>query len=189
MTAAAFTFDTPRPDASVPVCAGRLLLLAGSVFGAANLFQWGVLSGALAIHPVFLAVNWALAVGVFLTGLIRLRRTGGEAARSVAGWSRAFILAHVGVALVLAAVSNAAGDWGLMRWNSVAGLGLYATGWAVAAIRTETPNMGALGLVALGGAAGAALLFATPDQYLIQACTLALAAFLPGLWLAFGRRL
>jgi hypothetical protein len=33
------------------------------------------------------------------------------------------------------------------------------------------------------------MLFGTPDQYLIQAATLALAALLPGLWLAFGRRL
>jgi hypothetical protein len=189
MTAAAFTFDTSRPDTSVAVCAGRLLLPAGSVFGAANLFQWGVLSGALDLHPALLALNWAVAVGVFLTGLIRLRRIGGEAARTVAGWSRAFILALVGVALVLAVVSNAAGDWGLMRWNPVAGLTLYATGWAIAAIRTETPNMGVLFLVALGGTAGAAILFGTPDQYLIQAGALTLAASLPGLWLAFGRRL
>ncbi|TPW03102.1 MAG: hypothetical protein FD125_1744 [bacterium] len=189
MTAAAFTFDASRPEASVAVYAGRLLLLAGSVFGAANLFQWGVLSGALELHPAFLGLSWAVAVGVFLTGLVRLRRIGGDAARSVAGWSRIFILAHVGVALALAVVSNAAGDWGLMRWNSVAGLTLYATGWAIAAVRTETSNMGVLFLVALGGAAGAAILFGTPDQYLIQAGTLAIAALLPGLWLAFGRRL
>jgi len=189
MTAAAFTFDTTRPEASVAVCAGRVLLLAGTVFGAANLFQWGVLSGALDLHPAFLGLNWAVAVSVFITGLIRLRRIGGEAARGVAGWSRTFILTNVGVALVLAVVSNAAGDWGLMRWNAVAGLILYAAGWAIAAIRTETPNMGALCLVALAGAAAGALLYGTPDQYLIQACTLALAALLPGLWLAFGRRL
>lgn len=189
MTAATLTFDTPRSESTVATCAGRLLLLAGSVFGAANLFQWAVLSGALELHPAFLGLNWAVAVGVFLTGLVRLRHMGGEAARGVAGWSRAFILAHLGVALVLAVVSNAAGDWSLMRWNAVAGLTLYAVGWAVAAIRTETPNMGVLFLVALGGAAVAATLFGTPDQYLIQACTLALAALLPGLWLAFGRRL
>ena len=189
MTAAAFTFDTPRTDACVAVSAGRLLLLAGTVFGAANLFQWGVLSGALDLHPAFLALNWAIAVGVFVTSLVWLRQIGGEAGRSVAGWSRAFILAHVGVALALAVISNAAGDWGLMRWNSVAGLTLYAVAWAVAAIRTETRNMGVLFLVALGGAAGAAMLFGTADQYLIQACTLALAALLPGLWLASGRRL
>lgn len=189
MTAAAFTLEPSRTVASVAVCAGRLLLLAGSVFGAANLFQWALLSGALDLHPAFLALNWAVAVGVFITGLVRLRRIGGDAARSVAGWSRVFILAQVGVALVLAVISNAAGDWGLMRWSPIAGLTLYATGWAIAAVRTQTRNMGVLFLVALGGAAGAALLYGTPDQYLILAGTLALAALLPGLWLAFGRRL
>lgn len=189
MTAAAFTFAPSRAEPGVTVCAGRLLLLAGSVFGAANLIQWGVLSGALDLHPAFLGLNWAIAVGVFMTGLIRLRRIGGEAARGVAGWSRAFVLALVGVALALAVVSYVAGDWGLMRWNSVGGLILYATGWAIAAIRTGTRNMGVLFLVALGGAAAAAMLFGTPDQYLVQACTLVLAALLPGLWLAFGRRL
>jgi hypothetical protein len=189
MTATTLTFDPPRAAPGAAVCAGRVLLLAGFVFGAANLFQWGVLGGALDLHPAFLALSWTLAVAVFMSGLFRLRRLGGEAAREIAGWSRAFILAHVGVALVLAVISNAAGDWGLMRWNSVAGLMLYATGWAIAAVRTGTPNMGALCLVALAGAAAGALRFGTPDQYLIQAGALALAALLPGLWLAFGRRL
>lgn len=189
MTAAALTFDTSRPAACVAVSAGRLLLLAGSVFGAANLYQWAVLSGAIDLHPATLGISWAAAVGIFLSGLVRLRRSGGEAAHGVAGWSRAFIFAHVGMALGLALLSNALGDWGLMRWTSAAGLGLYAAAWAIAAIRTGTANMGVLSLIALGGAAGAAVGFGTPDQYLIQGVTLALVALLPGLWLAIGRRL
>lgn len=189
MTAAALTFDTPRPDPTVAICAGRILLLAGLAFGAANLVQWGILGGALDLHPAMLGVSWAVAVGGFLIGSARLRRIGSDAGRRVAGWSRAFILAHLGVALALAAVSYAAGDWGLMRWNAVAGLTLYAVAWAVAAIRTETSNMGVLFLVALGGAVAAAMLLGTPDQYLIQACSLTLVALLPGLWLALGRRL
>jgi hypothetical protein len=189
MTAAAFASDTPRADTSVALCAGRWLLLSGTVFGTANLIQWGVLGGALDLHPAFLALNWAVAVGVFLTGQFRLRRTGGEVARRVAVWSRAFILAHLCVAIALAGVSNALGDWGLMRWTSVVGLGLYAAGWAMAAVRTGTSNMGVLCLVALGGSAAAAVSVSTPDQYLTLACTLGLVALLPGLWLALGRRL
>ncbi len=189
MTAAAFTFDTSRSEPTVAVCAGRVLLLAGLTFGTANLVQWGILGGALDLHPALLGVNWAVAVAAFLTGLVQLRRTGGEAGRRVAGWSRIFVLAHLAAAAALAAVSYQTGDWGLMRWAAVAGLILYAVGWAVAAIRTGTRNMGALFLVALAGAAAAALLFGTPDQSLIQAITLALAALLPGLWLANGRRL
>lgn len=189
MTAAVLTFDPPRAEPTVALCAGRILLLAGLTFGTANLVQWGILSGALDLHPALLAVNWTVAVGGFLIGLARLRRIGGEAGRRVGGWSRTFVLIQLGAALSLAAVSASAGDWGLMRWSSVAGLVFYAVGWAVAAIRTGAPNMGALSLVALGGGAGSAILFGTPDQYLIQAVTLALAAFLPGLWLVLGRRL
>lgn len=189
MTAATFALDTSRTEPTVAVCAGRVLLLAGLAFGTANLVQWGILGGALDLHPAMLGVNWTVAVGVFLIGLFQLRRIGGEAGRRVAGWSRAFVLIQLGAALSLAAVSASAGDWGLMRWNAVAGLTFYAIGWAVTAIRTGTPNMGVLFLVALGGAAAAAMLFGTPDQYLIQASTLALAALLPGLWLASGRRL
>lgn len=189
MTAAALTLDPPRSGAGVAACAGRMLVLAGTVFGSANLVQWAVLSGALDLHPAALGLSWSAAVGVFLTGLIQLRRAGGEAARAVAGWSRAFILAHLGIALALAVLSNAVGDWGLMRWAAIAGLGFYAVGWAIAAIRTGAPNMGVLFLVSLAGAGAAAFLFGTPDQSLAHAVTLALVALLPGLWLAIGRRL
>jgi len=189
MTAAALTIDIPGPSPTVAVCAGRMLALAGLVFGAANLAQWAILSGALDLHPAWLALNWAIAVGVFVTGSLRLRRAGGEAGYRVGGWSRGYILLLIGVAVALAAVSASAGDWSLMRWSGAAGLTLYAAGWGVAAVRCAVPNMGVLFLVSLAGAAAAAMLFGTPDQYLIQACTLALAAFLPGLWLALGRRL
>ncbi|MDP3803283.1 hypothetical protein [Brevundimonas sp.] len=189
MTAAALTFDTPRSDATVAICAGRVLLLAGLAFGSANLFQWAVLGGALDLHPAVLGLSWPVAVGVFLIGLVRLRRAGGEAGRRVAGWSRAAVLIQIAVALTLAAAGYATGDWGLMRWAAVAGLVLYAVVWAVAAVRNGSSNMGVLFLVALGGAAAAATRFGTPDQNLIQAFTLALAALLPGLWLANGRRL
>lgn len=189
MTAAALAFTTSRPDPALGVCAGRVLLMAGLVFGAANLVQWGILGGAIDLHPAFLALNWALAVSAFLVGSLRLRRIGGPVGCRVAGWSRAFILSHVALALALAATSYLAGDWSLMRWHAVGGLALYAAAWAIAALRTGTPNMGALFVIALGGAGASATMLGTPDQYLIQTCTLLLAAFLPGLWLAFGRRL
>ena len=189
MTAATLTFDISRSETTVAACAGRVLLLAGITFGSANLYQWAVLTGAVDLHPVTLAVSWILAVGGFLFGLARLRRLGGEAGRRVAGWSRFAILAQIAIALAMAAVSAATGDWGLMRWAAIAGLVLYAVAWAVAAVRTETPNMGVLFLVTLAGAGAAAILFGTPDQYLINACTYALVALLPGFWLALGRRL
>ncbi|GAA0651800.1 hypothetical protein [Brevundimonas lenta] len=190
MTTATLTFDAPvRRAATVPVCAGRVLTLAGAVFGSANLVQWGVVSGALGWHPAALAVTWPVAVALFFTVLFRLRRSGGEAARRVAGWSRLAILSAVTIALAFAGLSAATGDWSLMRWAAGSSLALYAVAWSVAGIQTARPNMGILAMLALAGLAAMALRLGTPDQYLIQAATLGLVALLPGLWLAFGRRL
>lgn len=189
MTAAALTYGLPRSEPTIAVCAGRVLMLAGLVFGSANLLQWAILGGALDLHPALLGLSWTAAVGLFLIGLFRLRRIGGEAGRRVAGWSRALVLVQLGAVLALAGLSASTGDWALMRWSAVIGLVFYAMGWAVAAVRTGRPNMGALFLVALAGAGAAAARLGMPDQSLIHASTLALSAFLPGLWLTTGRRL
>ncbi|HEX8661753.1 MAG TPA: hypothetical protein VF686_07785 [Brevundimonas sp.] len=189
MSAVAFDLAADRPAPTVPVCAGRVLVLAGVAFGAANLIQWGVMSGALGWHPAVLALSWPVAVGAFLIGVFHLRRTGGEAGRQVGGWSRIAILIHIGAALALAGLSAATGDWELMRGTSAVGLTLYGLAWAVAAARTGAVNMAALAAVAFAGVAGMALRFGTADQYLIYVCALALVALIPGLWLALGRRL
>lgn len=189
MSTVALAYETDRPQADVAVCAGRVLVLAGVCFGAANLFQWGVQSGALGLHPAALALSWPVAVGVFFSGLFRLRRLGGEAARRVAGWSRLGVGAMVGAALLLAAVSAVTGDWALMRLTSVATLGLYGMAWLVALGRTGRPNTGVIALIAFAGSGLQFLTAGTPDQYVFQALTLALIALLPGLWLALGRRL
>ena len=171
------------------VCAGRVLLLAGVCFGAANLFQWSVVSGASGLHPAMLGISWPVAVGVFFVGLFRLRRIGGEAARRVAGWSRMAVFSMIAAALALAAASAVTGDWKLMLWNSVATLGLYGLAWLTAFARARRPGMALISVVALGGAALVATRLGTADQYMLQASVLALVALLPGLWLALGRRL
>lgn len=183
-----FNTDT-RLGPTVAVCAGRVLLLAGAVFGAANLVQWGVLGGALPWHEATLGLNWLAAVGVFIAALIRLRTIGGEAARRAAGWSRRAVLLMVGVALALAGASAVTGDWGLMPWASVATLTLYGLAWMIAFLRTRRAGMAVIAAVAAGGAAVVSTRLGTADQYLLQAATLALVALLPGLWLALGRRL
>ena len=50
----ATTFDPVAAFQAQPtlaVAAGRNLIAAGSIFGAANLFQWGVMSGGPASAP------------------------------------------------------------------------------------------------------------------------------------------
>jgi hypothetical protein len=189
MSAVAFDLAADRPAPTLSVCAGRVLALAGVAFGAANLIQCGVMSGALGWHPAVLGFSWPIAVGAFLVGVFRLRRAGGQAGRRVGGWSRIVILVHIGAALLLAGLSAVTGDWELMRWTSAVGLALYGLAWAIAAARTATANMAAMAAVAFAGVAGIALRFGTADQYLIYACALALVALIPGLWLALGRRL
>jgi hypothetical protein len=188
MTAAALTHTYPSQP-TLAVAAGRTLALAGAVFGAANLFQFAVQAGLLDLSPAVLAISWPVAVGVFLIALASLRRSGGEAARRAAAWSRSAILTVLAVAGGLLALSFAQQDFGIMRWMSAATLILYALVWIVVGVRTGQLNMAVLAVVALGGAAAVAARLGLPDQYLIQAATLALVALLPGLWLAFGRRL
>lgn len=178
-----------RPAPTVAVCAGRVLLLAGAVFGTANLVQYGVRSGALGWHEATLGLNWLAAMAVFFPVLFRLRKIGGEAARRAAGWSRAAILSMLAAAGALAAVSAVTGDWSLMLWTSVATLGLYGLAWAVAFVRTRRFNLALIAGLAWAGAVCVATRLGAPEQYLLQAATLALVAVLPGLWLALGRRL
>lgn len=189
MTAATRSFDEAARAPTVVVCAGRVLVLAGLVFGTANLVQYGVRSGALGWHEATLGLNWLVALGVFFPVLFRLRRIGGEAARRAAGWSRAAILTMVAAALVLAAASAVIGDWTLMYWTSVATLALYGLVWLVAFGRARRPGLALIAATAFAGAAWVATRMGTPEQYLLQAVTLGLVAVLPGLWLAFGRRL
>jgi len=186
----ATTLDLPassRPEPTLAVAAGRNLVAAGAIFGIANLFQWGVLSGALHVHPALLSLSWPVAVTLFIVILRRLRSAGGPAAVRAAGWSRWAILMQIAAALTLAGISAALQNWALMMWMSPIGLGFYAVAWLIAAMRGGAIWMGALGLAAATAAGGVALLVGTPVQYLAYGTGLILFALLPGLALATGR--
>ena len=188
MTAASIAAPTSlagRP--TLDVAAGRNLIAAGSIFGAANLFQWGVMSGALHLHPAMLSLSWPVAVTAFILIVRRLRRLGGEPALRAASWSRWGILAQIGAALSLAAASALFGDWELMRWMSPIGLGFYGLAFSVAVIRGGPKWLAGAALGAFVAAAGVAQLIGTPSQYLAYACGLAAFAFIPGLVLASRR--
>ena len=185
----ATTFD-PVPLSGQPtlaVAAGRNLIAAGSIFGAANLFQWGVLSGALHLHPAMLSLTWPVAVTAFIMIVRRLRCVGGEPAMRAASWSRWAILAQIIAAVSLAIAAGVTQNWVLMAWMSPIGLAFYGAAWAVAAFRGGPVWMGGVALGAFGGAMGVAQLVGTPMQYLAYACGLVCAALIPGLVLAFGR--
>lgn len=186
MTAA--VLPLPAPAAStVARCAGRMLMVSGACFGAANLFQWAVTAEILPLHPAALSLSWPVAVGAFLIMIRKVRREGGEAGRQVAGWSRLIVLSQLGGAVALAAASGLTGHWTLMLWTSLISPLIYAALWSVAALRLRRPALVVPGLVALAGAAAIASVVGQPVQYLAGAIVLALVALLPGAVLARGR--
>ncbi len=172
---------------SLSVAAGRNLIAAGTIFGAANLFQWSVLSGAAHLHPALLSLSWPVAVTLFIVIVRRLRSLGGEPAIRAASWSRWSILVQIAAALALAGVSALSGHWELMRWMSAIGLVFYGLAFGTAVARGGPKWLGGVALGALAGAAGVALLVGTPEQYLAYAGGLVAFALIPGLALAFGR--
>ncbi len=178
--------DAPQP--TLAVAAGRVLALAGTVFGLSNLFQYGVQSGLLHLHPAVLGLSWPITVGIFLFTLARLRRIGGDNGRRAAGWSRFGIAAMIGAALTLLAVSFVRQDFTTLFWMTPVSIGFYAAAWAIAAVRARRGWMMAPALGALCAAGVAVSLLGTPAQYLVYALALFAFVLIPGAWLASGRK-
>ena len=187
MTAAVFAASSPAQP-TLAVAAGRVLALAGTVFGLSNLFQYGVQSGLLHLHPAVLGLSWPVTIGVFLFSLARLRRIGGDNDRRAAVWSRFGVAIMIGAALTLLAVSVARQDFTTMVWMTPVGIGLYAVAWTTAAIRARRGWMMAPALGALSAAGAIVAVLGTPSQYLIYACALFAFVLIPGAWLASGRK-
>lgn len=187
----ATTYSDPSSVAAEPtlaVCAGRVMTLAGSVFAAANLFQYGVISGLLHLHPASLSLSWPIALAVFFTGLARLRAGGGANVRRVALWSRMAIGAQILIALALLGLSLVRHDFTFMYWTSPVGLTIYGLAWMTAAARGGRAWMIAPSLGAFVAAGVVASMPGTAPAYLAYASGLLAFVLLPGLWLALGRK-
>lgn len=189
MTAAALAPSASlAPQPTLAVAAGRVLALAGTVFGLSNLFQYGVQSGLLHLHPAVLGLSWPITVAVFLITLAHLRRVGGDNGKRAAGWSRFGIAAMIGAALTLLAVSFVRQDFTTMFWMTPVGIGLYAVAWTTAAVRARRGWMMAPALGALCAVGAAVSVLGTPAQYLVYAVALFAFVLIPGAWLASGRK-
>ena len=184
MTAATLTFAVPAHMPTLSVCAGRVMALAGLAFGAANLIQWGILSGALPWHPAALAVTWPAAVAVFLIGAVPAapggRRGGANGRRLVAQRHPDPHRRRLGSA----GGRSRPATWGLMRWTSSSACPSTASPGPSPPRAPDAPTWRVVSATAFAGVGGLPCRSATPDQYLIQACALGLVALLPGLWLA-----
>lgn len=177
----------PGPEPTLAVAAGRFLILAGAVFGSANLVQFAVVGGFLPVHPAMVGASWAFAVGVFLTLLLRLRRSPHGTVRTAASWSRFTVLGQIAGALILLSLSLALKDWTIMRATSAVGMALYGCAWTLAAVRTGRAWIAAVALGCFGASLIIALLIGTPAQYLAYGLFLYAFALTPGLFLALER--
>jgi len=171
-------------EPSLTVAAGHVLTLAGAVFAAANLFQYGVISGLLHLSPAALSLSWPVALVVFFTLLFRLRRGGGTNVRRVATWSRMAIGFQIAAALSLLALSITRHNFSFMFWTSPIGLMAYAVAWMTAAVRSRTLWMIAPSLGALAAAGVVIALLGTAPAYLAYAAGLGAFVLIPGLLLA-----
>ncbi|HEV2081748.1 MAG TPA: hypothetical protein VGR32_04755 [Brevundimonas sp.] len=187
MTAASTPFVRASADWTAGQAVGRVLVASGAAFGAANLFQWGLMSGLLPLHPAWLSLSWPVALAVFFSVLIRVRRNPSPGARTAGGWSRRAIAVQLSVVAALLAVSAATGRWETMAWATVSTPALYAAAWAVAALRTRRPVLALPAVAGLAGAATIALLLGSPAQHLASAATLLFTALIPGLLLITAR--
>jgi len=175
-------------DRAVGRAVGRVLIASGLCFGSANMVQWSVMSGLAPLHRGVLGISWLIAVGVFITVLMRLRGSSAPGASRAAGWSRLAVLALATSVLGLAAISAVQRDWSLMRWASCISPCLYGLAWAIASVRGAGPMAAVFAAAAFAAVAAVGLLLGTPAQYLAAACGLALFALLPGLWLSRAGR-
>jgi hypothetical protein len=185
------TYSDPSPAAAEPtlaVCAGRVMTLAGAVFAAANLFQYGVISGLLHLHPAALSLSWPIALAVFFTVLARLRAGGGANVRRVALWSRMAIGAQILIALSLLGVSFLKHDFSFMYWTSPVGLIVYGLAWMTAAARGGRGWMVGPSLGAFVAAGVVISLLGTAPAYLAYACGLIAFVLIPGLCLTLCRQ-
>lgn len=189
MTATVYSDPSPAAaEQTLAVCAGRVMVLAGSVFAAANLFQFGVYSGLLHLHPATLSLSWPIALAVFFTVLARLRAGGGANVRRVALWSRMAIGAQILIALALLGLSVIRHDFTLMYWTSPVGLMIYGLAWMTAATRGGRGWMIAPSLGAFVSAGVVISLLGTAPAYLAYTCGLIAFVLIPGLCLAMCRK-
>ncbi|WP_420479717.1 hypothetical protein [Brevundimonas sp. FT23028] len=188
MTAAVLPAAIAPSEPTLAVAAGRVLTLAGTVFGLSNLFQYGVQSGLLHLHPAVLGLSWPIAITAFFVVLARLRRVGGETARRAGRWSRFGIFAMILAALSLLAVSLIRYDFSAMFWMTPVSIGIYVVAWSAAAVRARRLWMVVPALGALCAALIAVSVLGTPTQYLVYAGALFAFVLIPGAWLASGRK-
>ena len=173
--------------AEAPLLNGPIMIAAGVIFGAANVIQWAIQSGALAVEPMTQLWVWLTAGAVFALALfVLIRRAsrkpgyGSHGNKAVgAAWSAIGFGIFV-MWLSLMAIGFRSGDWTMMWTMPSVVATAYGSAWMVSAAATGRRWMTVIGLLAYAGAIVSGALIGSTTIYLVFAVLMVATALVPG---------
>jgi hypothetical protein len=178
--------------ADAPMQGASILMSAGLIFGAASLFHWAQVTGAVGGDGVAIGAGWLAAAAIFLVTLFliigRLKRAGGvmtagnratSTVWTALGWGIFALFASLAALSVRGGEATADVSFALIP---SAVMVFYGIGWAVSAAMHRQRLLWALAVGSFVAAPLLALLSGRAEQYLAYAAALFLLMALPG-WL------
>ncbi len=171
-----------------PLVGGRILVIAGLVFGAAAIIHYAINSGLLDVAPVAYLALWGSAMLIFFGALIvEIRRCESKPGAQSAG-NRAASAGWMGAGLGIFVMSLAMGVIGWKTQSSAVAavfpsliFALYGSGWAVSATMSGQKWQWYLATGCWIATPMIAFLIGSPALWLGYAAGLFLFAFVPGL--------
>jgi hypothetical protein len=183
----AFMRALAQEGQAAPPLGGAILALAGTVFAAASVVQWAILSKTLAVPTIWLAAVWGVALAAFFIGLF-VMKDGIKAkpgAFSPANKASGAVWQGIGMAIFVSFVAMNVAAWrmhsGVLVYFSPSLILLfYGVGWTLGRAMSGQGWMRWCAWGSFAAAVGVAALIGSPLQYLAYAACLLLLATLPG---------
>ncbi|MFN5616146.1 MAG: hypothetical protein ACK45V_10750 [Brevundimonas sp.] len=171
-----------------PLLAGRFLVAAAVVFGAANIGQWALLTGVIDAGrwtPVWLWIGAGLVFGAVLAVLTgRMKGKPGYQSAGNRAVGAAWTAVGYGIFatwLGLMAWGLNSGDWSAMTAMPVVVFVAYGSAWIISGTMTKTRWMTLTGLGSYVGAVAMGWFAGDMAMYLVFAGMIFAVAFVPGL--------
>jgi cation transport ATPase len=183
----AFMRALAQEGQAAPPLGGAMLALAGTVFAAASVLQWAILSKVLVLPTAWLAAIWGAALLAFFVGLFLLRNSvrSKPGAFSPANKASGAVWQGIGMAIFFSFFAMSVASWrlhnGLLIYFSPSLILLfYGVGWTLGRAMSGQAWMRWCAWGSFAAAVGLAALIGSPLQYLAYAACLLLLATLPG---------
>ncbi len=171
-----------------PLLAGPVLVTAAVIFGAANLGQWALLSGAIDAGPwapVWLWIGAGLVFGAALAVLIgRMKGKPGFNSSGNRAVGAAWTAVGYGIFatwLGLMAMGLKTGDWSAMMAMPTVVFVAYGSAWIIGGTMTNTRWMTLTGLGSYVGAVAMGWFAGDMAVYLVFTLVIFAVALVPGL--------